>query len=209
MITHKSSESHTRNNKPNLRVAQIEYRALNAALMYKILPGGCRNLQVLQLNPSHRQELPMRRELVWHQHLSSSIWKKFTCHQTLVYYLMDSFSLHILVQLLYNLHLHDVEIQNITLPQPELNNPINSHYFDQVIHYKEQWSHQFGCLVPGMFIFITSSKHNVSDINTSDHYDLILCSACRTCICIWLLMEMWTYTRAVTVTKEYWYHLRL
>ena len=149
------------------------------------------------------------RELVWHQHLSSSIWKKFTCHQTLVYYLMDSFSLHILVQLLYNLHLHDVEIQNITLPQPELNDPINSHYFDQVIHYKEQWSHQFGCLVPGMFIFITSSKHNVSDINTSDHYDLILCSACRTCICIWLLMEMWTYTRAVTVTKEYWYHLRL
>ena len=139
MITHKSSESHTRNNKPNLYVAQIEYRVLNAALMYKILPGGCINLQVLQLDSSHRQELPMRRELMWYQHLYPSIWKKFTCHQTLVYCLMDSFSLHILVQLLYNLHLQNVEIQNVTLPQPELNDPINSHHFDQVVHYKVQW----------------------------------------------------------------------
>ena len=51
---------------------------------------------------------------------------------------MDSFSLHTLVQLLYNLHLQDVEIQNVTLPQSELNDPITSHHFDQVVHYKEQ-----------------------------------------------------------------------
>ena len=37
----------------------------------------------------------------------------------LVHYLMDSFSLHTLVQLLYNLYLQDVEIQT------ELNDPIN------------------------------------------------------------------------------------
>jgi len=62
MITPKSSESYIRDDKPNLCVAQIEYRVLNAALEYKILPGGCRNRQVPQLNPPHRQELPMRRE---------------------------------------------------------------------------------------------------------------------------------------------------
>ena len=49
---------------PNLYVAQIEYRVLNATLKYKILPEECRNQQVLQFNPPHRQELPMRRELV-------------------------------------------------------------------------------------------------------------------------------------------------
>ena len=32
MITPKSSESYTRDDKPNLCVAQIEYRVLNAAL---------------------------------------------------------------------------------------------------------------------------------------------------------------------------------
>jgi len=47
---------------PNLCVARIEYRVLNVALKYKILPGGCGNRQVPQFNPSHRQELPMRRE---------------------------------------------------------------------------------------------------------------------------------------------------
>ena len=62
---------------PNLYVARIEYRILNAALKYKILPGGCRNRQVPQFNPPHRQQLPMRRELVWHQHLSPWIWKKW------------------------------------------------------------------------------------------------------------------------------------
>ena len=51
---------------------------------------------------------------------------------------MDSILSHTLVQLLYNLHLQDVEIQNVTLPQSELNDPINSHHFDQVVHYKEQ-----------------------------------------------------------------------
>ena len=40
---------------------------------------------------------------------------------------MDSSSSHTLVQLLYNLHLQDVEIQKVTLPQSELNDPINSH----------------------------------------------------------------------------------
>ena len=39
------------------------------------LPGGCRNWPVPQFNPPYRQELPMRREFVWHQHLSPSIWK--------------------------------------------------------------------------------------------------------------------------------------
>ena len=96
--------------------------------------------------------------------------KKFTCHQTLVHCLMDSFSSHTLVQLLYNLHCQDVEIQNITPPQSELSDPINSHHFDQVdhfdqvVHYMEQWSHSFGCLVPGMFICITSSEYNVSSL---------------------------------------------
>jgi len=63
MVTPKPSESHARNDKPNLYVARIEYRVLNAALEYKILPGGCRNRQVPQFNPPHRQELPMRRKL--------------------------------------------------------------------------------------------------------------------------------------------------
>ena len=51
---------------------------------------------------------------------------------------MDSFLLHTLIQLLYNLHLQDVEIQKVTLPQSELSDPINSHHFDQVVDYKEQ-----------------------------------------------------------------------
>jgi len=62
MIKPKPSGSHTRDDKPNLCIAQIEYRMLNAALEYKRLPGGCRNWQVLQFNPPHRQELPMRRK---------------------------------------------------------------------------------------------------------------------------------------------------
>jgi len=36
---------------PNLCVAQIEYKVLNAALEYKRLPGECGNQQVLQFNP--------------------------------------------------------------------------------------------------------------------------------------------------------------
>jgi len=62
MITPKPSESHARNDKPNLCVAQIEYKVLNGALKYKILPKGCGTCQVLQFNPPHRQQLPIRRE---------------------------------------------------------------------------------------------------------------------------------------------------
>jgi len=61
--------------KLNVGVAQIEYGVLNSTLQYKWLPGGCGNWQVPQFNPPHRQQLPMRRELVWHQHLSAWIWK--------------------------------------------------------------------------------------------------------------------------------------
>jgi len=46
---------------------------------------------------------------------------------------MDSFLSHTFVQLLYNLHLQDIEIQNVTFSQSELND-----HFDQVVHYKEQ-----------------------------------------------------------------------
>ena len=133
--------------------------------------------------------LPTDRNCPWGEnHLSPSIWKKFTCHQTLVHCLMDSFSSHTLVQLLYNLHLQDVE-------RSELNDPINSHHFDQVVDYKEQWSHYSGCLVPSMFI--TGSEYNVSGPV------IIMTSARGTRV--W----MWIHARAVTVTEEYWYHLRL
>ena len=90
MITPKPSESHTRNDKPNLCVAQIEYKVLNAAL-YKRLPGGCGNRQVPQFNPPHIQELPMRRKSCDANicHLEFCKKRSSTCHQTLVYCLMD------------------------------------------------------------------------------------------------------------------------
>jgi len=50
---------------------------------------------------------------------------------------MDSFSSHKFIQLLYNLHLQDIEIQKVTLSQSELNDPINLHHFNQIVHYKE------------------------------------------------------------------------
>ena len=37
---------------------------------------------------------------------------------------------------------------------------------------------------------------------------LVLCSARGTRVWIWLLTEIWIHARAVTVTREYWYHLR-
>ena len=117
--------------KLNLGVAQIEYGVLNSTLEYKWLPGGCGNWQVQQFNPPHSQQLPMRRELVWHQHLSAWIWNKFTCPQILVHCLMYSFSSHTLVQLLYNLHLQDVEIWVKWSYQ----------FTSEVIRFKEQWSH--------------------------------------------------------------------
>ena len=86
MITPKPSESHTRNDKPNLCIARIEYKVLNAAL-YKILPGECRNRQVLQFNPPHRQKLPMRRKSCDTNICHLGFGKQD--HQTLVHCLMD------------------------------------------------------------------------------------------------------------------------
>ena len=137
MITPKPSESYTRNDKPNFCVAQIEYMVLNAALEYKILPGGCRNLQFPQFNPPHRQELPMRRKSCDTNICHLEFGRKKDHSPVIKHTAWWIFPSHTLVQLLYNLHCQDVEIQNVTLPQSELNDPINSHHFDQVVHYKE------------------------------------------------------------------------
>ena len=87
MIIPKLSESHTRDDKPNLYVVQIEYRVLNAALKYKILLGECENRQVPQFNPPHRQQLPMRRKSCDTNICHLRFGKQD--HQTLVHYLMD------------------------------------------------------------------------------------------------------------------------
>ena len=99
-----------------------------------------------EIGKFHNSILPTDRNCPWGENSCDTNichlqFEKFTCHQTLVHGLMDSFLSHILVQLLYNLHLQDVEIQKVTLPHSELSDPINSHHFNQVVHYKEQWSH--------------------------------------------------------------------
>jgi len=95
------------------------------------------------------------------------------------------FPSHTLVQLLYNSYLQDL----IWVKW--------SHQFTSLRSgrdYKEQWSHYSGCLVPSMFI--TGSEYNVSGPV------IIMTSARGTHV--W----MWIHARAVTVTEEYWYHLR-
>ena len=99
------------------------------------------------------------------------------------------FPSHTLVQLLYNSYLQDL--------------------------IWVEWSHQFtslrsGCPLQGTMITLIwvpgSYLHHWFQIQCQwsyDHYDLVLCSACGTRV--W----MWIHARAVTVTEEYWYHLRL
>jgi len=108
MITPKPSESHTRDDKPNLCVAQIEYMALNAALEYKILPGGCGNRQFPQFNPPHRQELPMRRKSC-DTNICHLEFGRNKDHSPVVkpwYTAWWIFPSHTLVQLLYNSYLN-------------------------------------------------------------------------------------------------------
>ena len=113
---------------------------------------------------------------------------------------MDSFSSHTLVQLLYNLHLQDVEIQNVTLPQSELNDPINSHHFDQVVHYGAMITLIW---VPGSWHVHLHHQFRIQCQWYRDHYGLVLFSARGTRVWMWLLTETRIHARAVTVTKEY------
>ena len=119
----------------------------------------------VEIGKFHNSILPTDRNYPW----GENSYDTNICHLqfTLVHCLMDSFSSHTLVQLLYNLHLQDVE-------RSELNDPINSHHFDQVVDYKEQWSHYSGCLVPSMFIH----RFRIQCQWSRDHYDLSSRDSC-------------------------------
>ena len=109
--------------------------------------------------------------------------QSFTCHQTLVHCLMD------------------ISITYI--------GPITIQFIPSGLNLS--WSHQFtsGCPLQGTMITLIwvpgSYLHHRFRIQcqwSRDHYDLVLCSARGTRV--W----MWIHARAVTVTKEYWNHLR-
>ena len=89
-------------------IAQIEYRVLNAALEYKRLPGGCGNRQVPQFNPSHRQQLPMRRKSC-DTNICHLEFGRNKDHSPVI-----KPSSHTLVQLLYNSYLNLIPSIHIT-----------------------------------------------------------------------------------------------
>ena len=77
----------------------------------------------VEIGKFHNSILPTDRNYPW----GENSYDTNICHLqfTLVHCLMDSFSSHTLVQLLYNLHLQDVE-------RSELNDPINSHHITSI-----------------------------------------------------------------------------
>ena len=59
-----------------------------------------------------------------------------------------------------------------------------------------------------MFIFITGSEYNVSGpVIIIGFVTGSMLSLWDSCVDM-LLTEIWIHARAVTVTEEYWYHLR-
>ena len=140
----------------------------------------------VEIGKFHNSILPTDRNYPWGENSCDTN----ICHLqfTLVHCLMDSFSSHTLVQLLYNLHLQDVE-------RSELNDPINSHHFDQVAITRNNDHTTRGAWF--LACLSTGSEYNVSGPV------IIMTSARGTRV--W----MWIHARAVMMTEEYWYHLRL